>query len=154
MQKILFHNSHDIKNKLHIIIHADKISVQKETTFSQTKPRAFSQALLLWNSQKWKVTSWYTITNDNIAYTKTSYLLSKNNHGVVISKTNCFKLISKQFLFSKCKMKISKFILGKDSFTKTKNEKGEKVYSKPSFVWVTYGTHLRAMASIKGQYYS
>jgi hypothetical protein len=57
MQKILFHNSHDIKNKLHIIIHADKMSVQKETTFSQTKPRAFSQALLLWNSQKWKVTS-------------------------------------------------------------------------------------------------
>jgi hypothetical protein len=52
MQKILFHNSHDIKNKLHIIIHADKMSVQKETTFSQTKPRAFSQALLLWNSQK------------------------------------------------------------------------------------------------------
>jgi hypothetical protein len=111
---------------------------------------------LLWNSQKWKVTSWYTITitNDNIAYTKTSYLLSKNNHGVVISKTNCFKLISKQFLFSKCKMKISKFILGKDSFTKTKKKKGENVYSKPSFVWVTYGTHLRAMASTKGQYYS
>jgi hypothetical protein len=45
MQRVLFHRSHDIENKLLIIIHADKISVQKETSFSQTKPRAFSRAL-------------------------------------------------------------------------------------------------------------
>jgi hypothetical protein len=48
MKKILFHKSYDIKNKLLIIIHADKMSVQKETNVSQTKPRA----LLFWNSQK------------------------------------------------------------------------------------------------------
>jgi hypothetical protein len=34
MQRVLFHRSHDIENKLLIIIHADKISVQKETSFS------------------------------------------------------------------------------------------------------------------------
>ena len=45
MQRVLFHRSHDIENKLFIIIHADKMSVQKETSFSQTKPRAFSQAI-------------------------------------------------------------------------------------------------------------
>jgi hypothetical protein len=45
MQRVLFHRSHDIENKLFIIIHADKMSVQKETSFSQIKPRAFSQAL-------------------------------------------------------------------------------------------------------------
>ena len=42
-QIILFHKSHDIENKLLIIIHADKMSVQKEIKkISQTKPRAFS----------------------------------------------------------------------------------------------------------------
>jgi hypothetical protein len=34
MQRVLFHKSHDIENKLLIIIHADKMSVQKETSFS------------------------------------------------------------------------------------------------------------------------
>jgi hypothetical protein len=38
MQRVLFHRSHDIENKLLIIIHADKMSVKKETSFSQTKP--------------------------------------------------------------------------------------------------------------------
>jgi len=33
MQRILFHSSHDIKNKLLIIIHADKINVQKREIF-------------------------------------------------------------------------------------------------------------------------
>jgi len=33
MQRILFHKSHDIENKLLIIIHANKISVQKENFF-------------------------------------------------------------------------------------------------------------------------
>jgi hypothetical protein len=37
MQKIFFHRSHDIENKLLIIIHADKMNVRKETNFSQTK---------------------------------------------------------------------------------------------------------------------
>jgi hypothetical protein len=45
MQRVLFHRSHDIENKLFIIIHADKISIKKKTSFSQTKPRAFSQAI-------------------------------------------------------------------------------------------------------------
>ena len=37
MQRELFHRSHDIENKLLIIIHVDKMSVQKEISFSQTK---------------------------------------------------------------------------------------------------------------------
>jgi hypothetical protein len=45
MQRVLFHKSHDIENKLLIIIHANKMSVQKEINFSQTKPRAFFRAL-------------------------------------------------------------------------------------------------------------
>jgi hypothetical protein len=46
MQRIvLFHKIHDIKNKLLIIIHADKMNVQKETSFFHTKPRAFSRTL-------------------------------------------------------------------------------------------------------------
>jgi hypothetical protein len=45
MQKVLFHRSYDIMNKLLIIIHADKISVKKYKIFSQTKPQAFSRAL-------------------------------------------------------------------------------------------------------------
>jgi hypothetical protein len=40
--KSIFHRIHDIENKLLIIIHANKMIVQKETIFSQTKPRAFS----------------------------------------------------------------------------------------------------------------
>ena len=42
-----FHRSHDIENKLLIIIHADKMSVQKKTSFSETKPRAFSRPFTL-----------------------------------------------------------------------------------------------------------
>jgi hypothetical protein len=38
IQRVLLYESHDIENKLFIIIHADKISVQKETSFSRTKP--------------------------------------------------------------------------------------------------------------------
>ena len=45
MQRILFHKIHDIKNKLLIIIHADKMNVQKKTSFSHTKTRAFSRTL-------------------------------------------------------------------------------------------------------------
>jgi hypothetical protein len=45
MQWVLFQRSHDIENKLLIIIHADKMSVQKETNVSQTKSRAFSRAI-------------------------------------------------------------------------------------------------------------
>jgi len=44
-KKIFFHRSHDIENKLFIIIHADKINVRKKTNFSQTKLRVFSRAL-------------------------------------------------------------------------------------------------------------
>jgi hypothetical protein len=45
MQRVLFHKSHDIENKLLIIIHANKMSVKKKTKFSQIKPRAFFLAL-------------------------------------------------------------------------------------------------------------
>jgi hypothetical protein len=45
MQRVLFHKSHNIENKLLIIIHDDKMNVQKKANFSQTKPQAFSRAL-------------------------------------------------------------------------------------------------------------
>ena len=45
MQRVLFHKSHEIENKLLIIIHANKMSVKKKTKFSQIKPRAFFLAL-------------------------------------------------------------------------------------------------------------
>jgi hypothetical protein len=44
MQRILFHKIHDIKNKLLIIIHADKNECSKRDKFF-SKPRAFSRAL-------------------------------------------------------------------------------------------------------------
>jgi len=50
MQRIFFHKIHDIKNKLLIIIHADKNKCSKKKRdkfFSHTKPRAFSRALHL-----------------------------------------------------------------------------------------------------------
>jgi len=52
MQKILLYRRHDIENKLLIIIYANKISVQKEINFSQTKPRAFTLATCFENPQK------------------------------------------------------------------------------------------------------
>jgi len=67
MQRVLFHKSHDIENKLLIIIHVDKMSVQKETSFSQTKPRPFLEPFTLETHKKQKVTSWCTFTKDNIA---------------------------------------------------------------------------------------
>jgi hypothetical protein len=42
MRRVFFHKNYNIENKLLIIIHADKMSVQKETDFFQTKPRALS----------------------------------------------------------------------------------------------------------------
>jgi hypothetical protein len=46
MQRVLFYKSHDIENKLLIIIHADKMRVQKETFFSQTTLSFFSSPSL------------------------------------------------------------------------------------------------------------
>ena len=43
-KEYFFHKIHDIKNKLFIIIHADKNECSKRD-FSHTKPRAFSRAL-------------------------------------------------------------------------------------------------------------
>jgi len=46
MQIILFHKIHDIKNKLLIIIHADKDEgLKRDNFFSHTKPQVFSRAL-------------------------------------------------------------------------------------------------------------
>jgi hypothetical protein len=40
-QRVLFHKSHDIKNKLLIIIHANKMSIQKEIIFFSNKTLSF-----------------------------------------------------------------------------------------------------------------
>jgi hypothetical protein len=42
---------HDIKNKLFIIIHADKNECSKETSFSHTKPQAFFSSPSRWNKR-------------------------------------------------------------------------------------------------------
>jgi len=52
MQKILLYRSHDIENKLLIIIYVNKMSVQKKTNFSQTKPRAFTLGTCFENPYK------------------------------------------------------------------------------------------------------
>jgi len=58
--------------------------------------------------------------------TRTNNLFSKKKpKSCKISKTYCFKLTSKQFLFSKWKIKISRFILDKYFFTKLKKKKKE-----------------------------
>ena len=42
MYKTFFHKSCDIVNKLLVIIHANKMSIQKEKIYSKTKPRVFT----------------------------------------------------------------------------------------------------------------
>jgi hypothetical protein len=122
MQRVLFHKSHDIKNKLPIIIHVDKMSVQEETNFSQTKPRVF--LLKPFTLKPIKIDGHlltYLHQMTNIANIGANHFFSKKKpESCKISKANYFKLTSKQFLFSKCKIKISRFILDKYSFTKLK----------------------------------
>jgi hypothetical protein len=48
-QRVLFHKSHDIKNKLLIIIHANKMSIQKEIIFFSNKTLSFFSSPSLWN---------------------------------------------------------------------------------------------------------
>ena len=121
MQRVLFHRNHAIENKLIIIIHADKISVQEEINFSQTKPRVFAQALHFETYKNRRSPLMYLHQMTNIANTGANHLFSKKKpESCKISKANCFKLTSKQFMFLKCKIKISKFILEKYSSTKLK----------------------------------
>ena len=47
MQRAPFHRSHDIKNKLLIIIHADKMSVQKEIIFLKQNLELFLEPFIL-----------------------------------------------------------------------------------------------------------
>jgi len=67
-----------------------------------------------------------------------------------ISKANCFKLTSKQFLFLKCKIKTLRFILDKYFSTKLKMREIREWSLKSSFVWVADRAHLGVMASIRG----
>jgi len=68
-----------------------------------------------------------------------------------ISKANAFKLTSKQFLFSKCKLKISRFILNKYSFTKLKMGKMRKwSLKKPLFGRVCWQSTHKGNDQYKG----
>jgi len=51
MQRILFHKIHDIKNKLLIIIHADKNECSKRDKFFSYKTSNFFSNLSLWNKR-------------------------------------------------------------------------------------------------------
>jgi len=51
MQRILFHKIHDIKNKLLIIIHADKNECSKRDKFCSYKTSSFFSSLSLWNKR-------------------------------------------------------------------------------------------------------
>jgi hypothetical protein len=51
MQRILFHEIHDIKNKLLIIIHADKNECSKRDKFFSYKTSSFFSSLSLWNKR-------------------------------------------------------------------------------------------------------
>jgi hypothetical protein len=51
MQRILFHNIHDIKNKLLIIIHADKDECSKRDKFFSYKTSSFFSSPSLWNKR-------------------------------------------------------------------------------------------------------
>jgi hypothetical protein len=51
MQRILFHNIHDIKNKLLIIIHADKDKCSKRDKFFSYKTSSFFSSPSLWNKR-------------------------------------------------------------------------------------------------------
>jgi hypothetical protein len=84
--------------------------------------------------------------------TRVNNLFSKKKpRSCKISKANAFKLTSKQFLFSKCNIKISRFILDKYSFTKLKMGEMRKCsLKKPLFGRVVDKAHLRAMTTIKG----
>jgi len=52
IKKILLYRSYDIENKLLIIIYVNKMSVQKETIFSQTKPWVFTLGTCFENPHK------------------------------------------------------------------------------------------------------
>jgi len=51
MQRILFHKIHDIKNKLLIIIHADKDECSKKDKFFLYKTSSFFSSPSLWNKR-------------------------------------------------------------------------------------------------------
>ena len=54
MQRVLFHKIHDIKNKLLIIIHADKNKCSKRDKFFSSKTSSFFSSPSLWKPIKTK----------------------------------------------------------------------------------------------------
>jgi hypothetical protein len=81
MQRILFHKIHDIKNKLLIIIHADKNECSKRDKFFSYKTSSFFSSLSLWNKRSsHDVFSLKT----SLPNTRANNLVSKkeNNQGV------------------------------------------------------------------------
>jgi hypothetical protein len=117
MQRIFFfHKIHDIKNELLIIIHVDKnkCSKKKDKFFSRTKPRAFAQALYF-ETKGHLMMYFHQRPHFQTQEQIISFPIPRS---CKISKANCFQFISKQFLLSKGKIKISRFILDPYSFTK------------------------------------
>ena len=125
MQRILFHKIHDIKNKLLIIIHADKNECSKRDKFFSYKTSSFFSSLSLWNKRSsHDVFSLKT----SLPNTRANNLFSKkaNNQGVArFQKQIILDSHQKQFLFSKCKIKILRFILNPYSTKLKRREMGE-----------------------------
>ena len=129
MQRVLFHKSHDIENKLLIIIHADKMSVQKEIIFSQTKPRAFFlkqnlelffEPFTLKTHKKGHLITYFH--QWQYRHTRASHLFSrKYNQGVArFQKANCFNSHWNNFCFQNTRSRFQDSFKDKYSFTKLK----------------------------------
>jgi hypothetical protein len=122
-----FHKIHDIKNKLLIIIHADKIKVQKRDKFFSYKTSSFFSSPSLWNKR-----SSHDVFSPktSLPNTKANNLFSKkeNNQGVArFQKQIVLDSHWNNFLFLKCKIKISRSILDPYSFTKLKKKRNERL---------------------------
>jgi len=97
------------------------MSVRKETIFLKQNFELFLEPFTLKPIKTKGYILMYLHQMTNIANTGANHLFSKKKlESCKISKANCFKLTSKQFLFSKCKINILRFILDKYSFTKLK----------------------------------
>jgi hypothetical protein len=128
MQRILFHKIHDIKNKLLIIIHVDKNEcLKRDKFFFSYKTSSFFSSPSLWNKR-----SSHDVFSPktSLPNTKANNLFSKkeNNQGVArFQKQIVLDSHWNNFLFLKCKIKISRSILDPYSFTKLKKKRNERL---------------------------
>jgi hypothetical protein len=78
-KEYFFNKSHDIENKLLIIIHVDKMSVQKDFFLKQNL-ELFLEPFALEPIKVERVISLCTFINGNITDTRTNHLLSRKRN--------------------------------------------------------------------------